>query len=220
MSNTLLDPPIPRGNDPNNAIGENISISDACVFRTYRAPEQARSLIPANGEYTYDGAEGSCAVCSICPPRRMEKSNGSCDRRGHCGWIGSVPSYTRTRYLADKRECCMKMPPSKMIGSVTCHTNYWEGPSSPSCSDVYNEFCREGDNIVTDKRCQEWGRQNPELAFESMDGYCATNPIDQLCVNWAENDPRATSIHKAQIRDYCTVGNPGYGLDCQNLCTK
>jgi len=219
MTNYLLPPPRERRNNPDDAIGEEIRISDACVRPTRTAAEKVQYLLPDNGEYVYSHNEGSCAVCGNCSPRRMARNDGTCDGKGHCARRGAFPYYKRTRYGADSRTCCLQNPASHVIGGMTCPPDTWGGPTSEACSSVFQSVCerpRDMDRPV----CQQWAQHFPDAAFTAMANYCRYDPAKEACEVWAETSGEAEARYRAILKERCTADLLKSSRHHRELCRK
>ncbi len=199
MGNKVISNPQRRPNDPNDGLGVVRTIDDACVFLGSEGPAQAASLIPDNGEYEWAGSTGNCAVCSTCAPRRMERSDGSCDDAGRCGWSGAIPQYRRRAYLAPADRCCETS--SDMIENRTCDPKYRGGAESPDCDDYFRRTCT-GQNIFTDDKCMRWAERVGAGADGLLNTACTGNNLEKtLCRNWCD---RNLSQCVNNFRNYCT----------------
>ncbi len=216
MGNNLLREPQVHTNNANDELGAIKVMTDACVSTTTGGINKAQYLIPNNGEYTLAGTSGSCAVCSTCSPRQMEKSDGSCDKSGHCGWAGQYPQYKRVFYNADKDACCLNMKDTE--GNLTCNPKYRTGPKSTYCDKFYTNYCADMNNIFGTK-CQSFCERRPDLCNYSqactVTGLGGNNDIagSGTCNTWCSANP---TICNPKIREFCTKNN-GQNLNT-NFC--
>jgi hypothetical protein len=200
MGNRITTDPQRRPNDPNDEIGQVIQMNDACVFHGVGGMSQAARLIPDNGEYSWAGTTGSCAVCSTCAPRRMERS-GDCDDSGHCGWDGTIPQYKRTSYTAPVDECCIKQ--AKTIGNKTCDPKYKDGYLSGNCDNTFSNYCaNKGSGALTDDKCKAWLNRAGSGGDSVLNNVCVGNALtDDICQNWCLRNPEKCSTNFAS---YCS----------------
>ncbi len=188
-ANKVITDPQRRPNNPDDVLGQVIQINDACVFKGAGGESQAARLIPDNGEYSWAGTTGSCAVCSICPPRKMERSDGSCDGSGHCGWEGTIPQYKRTSYTAPAEECCIRQ--EKVIGGKTCDPKYRDGYLSNNCNEIFASYCsKKGLNALTDDKCKSWLNRVGSSGDHVLNNICVGNNLtNSACQNWCSRNP-------------------------------
>jgi hypothetical protein len=106
---------------------------------------------------------------------------------------------------------------TQLAQTCTCDPQYWAGPLSPSCSNVYGTMC-VGERVVSNKACQAWADADPVAAMGNMKTYCSSNPSNSRCEVWGE-------AHEDEWREiignHCIAselgGDEGF---CRDQCFK
>ncbi len=204
MGNSVTTNPQRRENNPDDALDAVIQINDACVFRGSGGESQAAGLIPDNGEYSWAGTTGSCAVCSICAPKRMAKSDGSCDGSGNCGWEGTIPQYKRTSYSAPIDDCCLQQV--KTINNKTCDPKYKDGYLTDNCNSTLSNYCsKKGSSALSDEKCKLWLNRVGTTGDIVLNNVCVGDSLtSDICQNWCARNPINCATN---FKDYCKTGS-------------
>lgn len=200
-TNKVTTDPQRRQNNADDPLNQAIQMTDACVFKGSGGSSQASGLIPDNGEYSWAGTTGSCAVCSTCAPRRMEKSDGSCDDSLRCGWEGEVPQYKRTGYNAPVDDCCLNGV--KTVGNKTCDPKYRDGYATSNCDSTYLNYCNSGTRIFDDPKCVSWINRVGTSADNILNNKCVGDKLTtDICKKWCERNKAQCA---ANFKSYCKL---------------
>jgi hypothetical protein len=167
-----------RGNNPDDPLGHEISITDACVKHEHNSAER---LVPDNGEYSLGNPTGSCWACLSCEPKKMDSSSGCVEGfwKDCVSGGGQYPTYKRTKYSADKTSCCLNA--SSTEGNKTCDPKYRSGYRSGDCNDVFENYCNSLDKIKNDTKCKNWTTINKGSYDNKIRQYCANSMGDSFC---------------------------------------
>jgi hypothetical protein len=179
MGNNFSNP-VRRDNNPDDAIGDDKELSDACIlYNSTGVGIIQRTLIPDNGEYEFAKATGDCNYCDTCSPRRAEKGAGC--QGTWCGYAGGlIPYYHRKSYLAPKDQCCTSGG-AKVINGLTCDPQYRAGVSAPACNDIFAGNCvgQTNENVLDDT-CQTWCKANTDRCNAAIANFCSQgNNLDR-----------------------------------------
>jgi hypothetical protein len=180
MGNNFSNPQR-RFNNPDDAIGYDIQLNDACILNNSTGAQIINDqLIPNNGEYEFSKATGDCNYCSTCSPRRADKGSG-CDNDGHCGVVGgNIPYYHRKAYLAPADTCCTNSG-GRTVGDKTCDPKYRAGVSALACNDIYASKCvGQTNDDIFDDTCQTWCASNTARCNTAITNFCSQgNNLDR-----------------------------------------
>src|SRR6185436_13020656 len=134
--------PSRRRNNPDDQLGSDIIIDDACVTKTNDGRQVViDQLVPNNGEYEYAKTDGECNYCIGCMPKRGDWGAGCSGVFYQCAGVGGgIPYYRRRAYLANADQCCTSGG-AATIGDKTCDPKYRSGPLSPACNTTYAAKC-------------------------------------------------------------------------------
>ncbi len=110
--------------------------------------------------------------------------DGMCYKKVNGGLIcvsggGQYPTYKRTKYSADKTQCCLNAASTE--GDKTCDPKYRSGYRSGDCNDVFDNYCSSLDRIKNDTKCKNWATVNPGSYNNKIRQYCTNNMGDQFC---------------------------------------
>lgn len=174
-----------RNNNPDDLIGQHITIEDACVIQGPAGNGPGEGLVPDNGEYSYAGTTGNCNYCINCMPKRMDSGFGCVGFFSECASGGGViPKYTRNSYRAPKDACCTNGG-GKTVGNLTCDPKYSGGPVTGECSDVFAARCTPAMIASGDAQCNTWCGTNRATCNERIKQYCTAEniagPNGQFC---------------------------------------
>lgn len=163
-----------RNNNPDDKIGVEIQVDDACVIYGGGGNAAAETMVPGNGEYAFSSIQGSCNYCINCMPKLMDGPAG-CEGIFHnCASAGGgYPYYKRTSYRAPTYECCTTG--SRTIGDKTCDPKYSGGPNTSECGPSMTRLCDptsdvnrgSSDNLFSNPKCQAFCSLN-KTNCESM----------------------------------------------------
>jgi hypothetical protein len=172
-----------RGNNPDDGLGVEIKMDDACVTYTNEGKQNATdNLVPNNGEYEYTKTSGDCNYCMGCMPKRGDWGAGCSGFFWQCASVGGgIPYYKRVSYLAPKKQCCTGGGVTT-IGDKTCHPDYLAGPNSTSCDDIFSAKCDTIEGVMTDQ-CKTWCSRNSSKCDSKIREYCSLpgNLDNQVC---------------------------------------
>ena len=199
--------PTRRTNNPDDQIGYEIELNDACVSNNDNGRWAARSLVPDNGEYELSKLDGACNICINCEPRRADWGSGCTFEGGFkCSAVGGgVPYYKRTAYTAPKDNCCTNNG-TKTVENRTCDPKYRRGPQASECYDTYNLKCDNPDEIFSNNCKTYCDNGKSGRCGNLLNKYCSGALLsggDPTCTNWCSQNPELCAT---RLREYC-VGN-------------
>lgn len=179
MGGCVTKCPVPMVNDPDAPVGQVYPIPNACAD----VASVPRDLCPKNGEWEGVSA-GGCQYAS--------NNNGceiNCQRcccsGGACRITGARTGCRRTRYSADKTQCCLQGV--AMIGDKTCDPRY-RNKGSAECKEVLRQYCDDPTNFFNDT-CKEWvGNLQDQLMNNLANKHCA-NSTDDWCACFTATVP-------------------------------
>jgi hypothetical protein len=174
LPTTSFSNPQRRTNNPDDAIGYDIVMDDACIDQMGTGIQNAiDNLVPNNGEYEYAKREGQCNGCTGCMPRRGTSGFGA-DRDWNYAFAGGmIPYYHRKSYLAPKDQCCTNNG-ARTIGAVTCDPQYTAGVGAPACNDIYAAQCiGQTNSNILNSTCQTWCKANTDACNAAISNFCA-----------------------------------------------
>lgn len=228
-----LPDPVQAQPNPNDKIGQNITIPNGCgpagTVSNYLA-----GYIPQNGEYIWAGEGGSCHYCSLDAPRAINCSSG-CDGSKCCSIIGKTGTYKRQYYNADPTQCCLIQPASQMLENVTCAPQYINDYRTADCDGLMLAYCSGGEDGPalwgTNPSCQRWAintiEQSPArpIANQAIADYCSSgnNFTTQFCQIWCstiKNVPTMASACDQPLTTYCKTNPTDPNCACQNPPTN
>lgn len=178
-----------RNNNPNDRIGQEIKVDDACVIYGGGGNQAAESLVPSNGEYSFSGIQGNCNYCIGCMPKLMSAPAGCQGFFHNCSSSGGgYPYYKRTSYKAPTYDCCVTG--NQTVGDKTCDPKYSGGPSATECGPSIRRLCDptndlnngSSHNLFNNPKCQSFCSLNKTNCESMYRSACVGNNInDQNC---------------------------------------
>ena len=206
MGNTVTTYPKRRENNPDDRIGQEIRISDACVSYGGGGDVPARGLVPDNGEYQFSSIQGNCNACTTCQPNMMQNPSG-CDDKGNCGVPGGYPYYKRVSYNAPVYDCCTQG--IRTIGPQTCDPEISGGNriNAPQCQSSISTHCSNANYLFNHQVCKDWCGANDKNCRTIYNDNCSAEMIrdgNNQCVNWCESN---RDLCDTKIRDFCKGSN-------------
>lgn len=208
-----------RNNNPDDALGQEISITDACVKYNNQSAE---GLVPDNGEYALGNPTGSCWACLNCEPSKMDSSSGC--TMGSYGRGGGYSWFDRDKCPRDHPQGCewngaLLYPKCadgyRAVGCCTCEPN--DANKCVSGGGQYPTYKRmkylgdktkcclnassTDDNKTCDPKYRSGYRSNDcNDVFESYCNSLTRLKDDDKCKNWATVN---TGVYNQKVRDYC-----------------
>jgi len=137
---------------------------------------------PDNGEFEWGGMGDNCTLCD---------GEYGCECPGGIG--GRRGRVKRKAFKGDPSECCLanmeRKDAKKIVGDYTCDPKYRD-PNSTDCTNIYADYCKEGDRMMTDAKCQYLAQSNSTLYNSLMKEKCNTDQYYQhsTCINWCANN--------------------------------
>ncbi|MGL5935116.1 MAG: hypothetical protein ACRCZI_05790 [Cetobacterium sp.] len=195
-----------RKNNPDDQLGYEMAIEDACVNGDAKNWDSTLNLLPDNNEYEISKLDVTCNYCIGCNPRRMSFGSGWNSLGRHANWDGRIPHYRRKGYTAPKDDCCFE-PGVKTIGNKTCDPKFRKGPYSADCEDVYLNKCNNANEIFK-TNCNDFCDNGRSDKCKNMLNYHCTGKIlsdgNATCSNWCDKNPE---LCNTRIREYCVGSN-------------
>jgi hypothetical protein len=179
---------------------------------------------PDNGEFEYGGRGGDCNMCSLV-------EGYGCECHGSGEYVGGKRGKVkRVEYKADPTECCFanveRKDAIKTIGNLTCDPKYRD-PGGTDCTNIYSDYCKVGDRMMTDAKCKALENSNITLYNTLMKDKCNLDQFYQstACIDWCKNNStQCTKLNTLQdCRKYgisvsdCT---PQRVLEVETDCKK
>jgi hypothetical protein len=225
-----------RQNNPDDPVGYEIAVRDACVIYGGGGDEAAKTLIPDNDEYEFAGIRDNCNYCINCMPRQFDSSSGceydpcpdgshdvagTCwtnnfpwyvtknigDRNGKCASSGGgIPFYKRRGYLAPKDDCCFN-PGTKTIGNKTCDPKYRSGPYSADCNDTYLNKCNNSSQVFTQKCIDFCDSGRADKCKNILNNFCSGQMLADGNQTCTNWCEKNPELCATRIREYCVDSN-------------
>lgn len=174
-----------RNNNPNDRIGQEIQVDDACVIYGGGGNAAAETMVPGNGEYAFSGIQGNCNYCIGCMPKLMSSGVGCEGFFSNCASAGGgYPYYKRTSYKAPTYECCVTG--GQTVGDKTCDPKYSGGPNAAECGPSMTRLCDptsninngSSDNLFTNPKCQSFCSLNKTNCESMYRNACSGNNLN------------------------------------------
>lgn len=202
---------MPRGCGPSIGGTQGGSAYDWLVHRGFGWPD--------NGEFEWGGLGDGCNMCS-------DVVGGyGCECTGGGSISGSRGRVKRKAYLADATKCCFanfNKDSVKTMDGKTCDPDHRNSTSS-TCTNLYREHCKSGNNLVNDEKCTSLANSNSNLYNELMKPYCNANVDNALstpCINWCKSNSTECNVLNLKTDcikyGYCMDDNPKL---CSDKCT-
>lgn len=140
---------------------------------------------PENGEFEWGGRGDGCSMCSF-------DYGCECTAWG-AGIGGSRGKVKRSAFKGDPTQCCLanisRKDASKIVGDYTCDPIYRD-PNSTDCTNVYSDYCKVGDRILTDDKCKSLASSNFTLHKNIMKEKCNLDEyyMNSSCIDWCSNN--------------------------------
>src|SRR6476661_1605727 len=206
MGNNVSSNPQRRRNYPDDQMGYEIAIDDACIVYGGGGNGAAEGLVPDNGEYKFSSVQGNCNYCINCMPKKMKDAAGCTPDNLCASGGGGIPYYKRVGYLAPKDQCCLN-PGAKEINGKTCDPKYRGGAESAECAYIYQINCNDKDKIFGDT-CKAFCNSGRDSKCNNILNNLCTGDIlssgNETCTNWCDKNPE---LCKTRIRSYCQGNN-------------
>jgi hypothetical protein len=193
--------PQQRVNNPADAIGAAIQMSDACIPYGGAGNSAAQALLPSNGEYGLTSMQGTCNYSLTAMPKLFDSPTGCCC--GGCASAGGgYPFYQRNSYSANKTQCCMSG--STTVGGLTCDPSYNTMAASTACNDVFTETCTGALLSTDDPNCTTWCENNPAECDTLIQDFCTGS---NLSLSYCQTKLQSIGGADTNVEAYC-VSNP------------
>jgi hypothetical protein len=140
---------------------------------------------PENDEFEWGGTGDNCNLCSF-------EYGCECNTWGQ-NVTGKRGKVKRKSFKGDPSECCLanmeRKDGNKTVGNFTCDPKYRD-PNSTDCTNIYADYCKQGDRMMTDTKCQYLAQSNSTLYNSLMKEKCNTDQYYQhsTCINWCANN--------------------------------
>ena len=176
---------------------------------------------PDNGEFEWGGLGDNCDLWD-------GEYGCECTSSGHIG--GRRGKVKRKAFKADATECCLanveRQDANKIIGDYTCDPENRK-PTSSGCTNVYSDYCKVGDRMLTDPKCSFLQNSNSTLYSQLMKETCNKDDyyMNSKCLDWCgsnSTDCSRLNVYK-DCKKYEIPANectPQKVVDIRAECTK
>lgn len=152
---------------------------------------------PDNGEFEWGGLGDNCDLCD-------GEYGCECTKTAHIG--GRRGKVKRKAFKANATDCCLanaeRQDAVQIVGDYTCDPENRK-PTSTGCTNVYSEYCKVGDRMLTDAKCGYLQNSHSTLYNQLMKETCNKDEhyMNSKCLDWCGSN--STDCSKLNVYKDC-----------------